>query len=496
MKFCPRCGSDLVPGANFCYSCGYNLSIVQEDEDEDQPLEDEVKPVSQPSVILEVASEAPVTEEEIPDIVEPVDDIQPEHVELPLAADDLPDEPEEEIEPVVDADRKVEVEPEEITTTADDLKVEPEIEVESLAPAEPEFEPEVEPEAITVKDVIPDPVIKIPDATSILEEKTIPSPGPYLPPAAKPISPDWRTSIPAPNMQQESGESFSEPLITPSSIPADTGWHTPYKNQGIEKETEKSTPEPYAPPAAKPLAPDWRAPYQSQNPVQESVPVIPVPIAPPTTNQPADGQTPSWRPPAHQKPVTESYSGKETGNVSLIKRVIGLITHPVQEWEHIEQETPDRRKLITGYALILALIPAVVTFISYYFFLKDISFYYALTSSILRFLVPFGVLVLATYVSEYLAPSLDSEKNFNRSFQLICYAFTPVWVFFIIGLYPVIRFLAILIGFGYMWYILYKGIPAIKKTPPDKALGYSILMILAIYFSYLIAFKVLEAVLL
>ncbi|PKO95257.1 MAG: hypothetical protein CVU14_11790, partial [Bacteroidetes bacterium HGW-Bacteroidetes-9] len=88
------------------------------------------------------------------------------------------------------------------------------------------------------------------------------------------------------------------------------------------------------------------------------------------TNEQASSPPP---PPVYQQePVYEqaneaknAFADAITGKTNLIQRVINIITKPKQEWNVIAGEQPNTMKLIGGYALILALIPAISSIIKY-----------------------------------------------------------------------------------------------------------------------------------
>ena len=60
-----------------------------------------------------------------------------------------------------------------------------------------------------------------------------------------------------------------------------------------------------------------------------------------------------------------AFTNAFSGNTSLFQRVKNILTTPKQEWPAINQEQPDTVKLLFGYALVLALIPAIALFIRY-----------------------------------------------------------------------------------------------------------------------------------
>jgi hypothetical protein len=118
--------------------------------------------------------------------------------------------------------------------------------------------------------------------------------------------------------------------------------------------------------------------------------------------------------------------------MNLIDRVKNIIVTPNKEWDVITTEQPDAGKIITGYVLPLAGLAAIAAFIGYGligfnmlgFRISGIDWglYQALTILI-------GAIVsvyITALVVDLLAPSFASEKNFNRSVQLVAYSFTPI----------------------------------------------------------------------
>lgn len=176
--------------------------------------------------------------------------------------------------------------------------------------------------------------------------------------------------------------------------------------------------------------------------------------------------------------------------MNLFDRVKKIITSPNHEWDVIATEQPDAGKIITGYVLPLAGIAAIAAFIGYGligfnvfgFRISGVNWglYQALTILI-------GAIVsvyLTALVVDMLAPNFGSEKNFNRSLQLVAYSFTPMWIGGILSIIPAIALIGGLFGL-YGLYLLYIGLPKLKNTPPDKQTGYfvvSLIVTLVVYF--------------
>jgi len=172
--------------------------------------------------------------------------------------------------------------------------------------------------------------------------------------------------------------------------------------------------------------------------------------------------------------------------MNLIERAKNIIISPAKEWDIIAAEQPDTGKIITGYVLPLAGAAALAAFIGYGFittrYLGGINWgiYYAVYALISAIV---GVFISA-FVIDALAPSFGSEKNMGRSVQLVSYSYTPFWVGGLLAILPIIAFLGVIAGL-YGFYLLYIGMPKLKKTPPDKHAGYfvvSLLVMIAVYF--------------
>ena len=195
-----------------------------------------------------------------------------------------------------------------------------------------------------------------------------------------------------------------------------------------------------------------------------------------------------------------TFANAVSGNTNLIQRVIGILIRPKQEWAVVATEQPNTTKLIAGYALILALIPALSALIK--FGVIGSSFmgytYRSLSTGISTGLIQLlsaviGVYLLA-WVIDMLAPSFDSEKNFGRSLQVAVYSSTPQWVAGILLLLGnSMSILIMLIGL-YAIYLFAVGLPLIKNTPQQKVVGYVVLTIIAMIVIAVVLGLVLAAV--
>lgn len=203
----------------------------------------------------------------------------------------------------------------------------------------------------------------------------------------------------------------------------------------------------------------------------------------PTVNQPV---TPP-PPPVYQAPQ-QTYEEPVYGtakHTNLIQRAINIIIKPKEEWRVIASEKPDTTKLLVGYALILAAIPAIASFIKFgvigvtYWGYTSRSIAGGIQYGLVQLLSALiGVYILA-WIIDLLAPSFDSRKDFGRSLQLAVYSTTPQWlagILLILG--TSMSILVLLIGL-YAIYLLAVGMPVLKETPKEKVVGYVVVTIIA-----------------
>lgn len=169
--------------------------------------------------------------------------------------------------------------------------------------------------------------------------------------------------------------------------------------------------------------------------------------------------------------------------MNLVDRVKNILLQPKQEWAVIEAETTDTKTLYTSYAMILAAIPAVAGFIGGsiigYGTLFGVSFRVPVAQGIAGMIVGYalslgGVYVLALVI-DALAANFGGAKNMNQALKLAVYSATASWLAGIFSMVPGLGILGLL-GL-YSLYLLYTGLPPLMKSPEDKAMTYTIVVV-------------------
>jgi hypothetical protein len=187
--------------------------------------------------------------------------------------------------------------------------------------------------------------------------------------------------------------------------------------------------------------------------------------------------------------------------MNLIERAKNILTNPNKEWDVVNGETADIPGIITGYVLPLAGAAAAAAFIgygligfNYGFGIKikgiDWGLYQAITVLAGALLSVF----VSAFVIDALAPSFGSEKNLGKSIQLVAYSYTPGWIGGLFAIIPSLAIIGSLAGL-YGLYLLYVGLPKLKKTPPDKHVGYFVVSLLVMIVVFVVIGFILSKIL-
>lgn len=169
--------------------------------------------------------------------------------------------------------------------------------------------------------------------------------------------------------------------------------------------------------------------------------------------------------------------------MNLIERAKAILTTPKTEWNVINGESDDASKITMTYLIPLILIGTVASFIGFGLIGVNYGFGFKFRSTELGIKLAIsyavrgvaGVYVLA-FIIDALAPQFNSEKNFNKSFQLAAYSSTASLVAAVLLILPSLAIL-ILIAAIYGLYIAYLGIPVLKKTSQDKHAVYFVVIL-------------------
>jgi hypothetical protein len=171
--------------------------------------------------------------------------------------------------------------------------------------------------------------------------------------------------------------------------------------------------------------------------------------------------------------------------MNLIERAKRICLAPATEWLVIAPEVTDMPTLYKSYVMILAAIGPIATFIGLSIVGTSLGFggyfrmplIWGLSTAIVAYVLGLVSVWVISLIINALAPNFAGEKNGMQAFKLAAYAFTPAWIAAIFHIIPALGILALLGGL-YSLYVLYLGTMPLMRVPADKAVGYTVVVVI------------------
>jgi hypothetical protein len=165
------------------------------------------------------------------------------------------------------------------------------------------------------------------------------------------------------------------------------------------------------------------------------------------------------------------------------RRAKAILLDPFAEWARIEQETGDPAYVLSRYVAVLALIPAIFSFIGTTVIgvtvpgtgLVRAPIFDGLFGAIFGYVMACATVLLLGLIIDLAAPLFSGRRDFDSAFKLAVYSFTPAWLAGVFLVLPGLRFL-VLFGF-YGAYILWLGLPRLIKTPEQKSPSFTVAIV-------------------
>ena len=177
--------------------------------------------------------------------------------------------------------------------------------------------------------------------------------------------------------------------------------------------------------------------------------------------------------------------------MNLVERTKGILLQPKLEWPAIEREPGDAGYLFPNYVAIVAAIPAICTFIGTSIIglgATRVGIGIGIVRAIVVYVLSLvGVFVVA-YIIDFLAGTFGARKSFDNAMRVSAYSPTAAWVAGVFNIVPALAFLGVL-GL-YSLYLLYTGIAELMRPPADKAVVYTIAVIVGAIIVWIIIFGI------
>lgn len=186
----------------------------------------------------------------------------------------------------------------------------------------------------------------------------------------------------------------------------------------------------------------------------------------------------------------------------MIQRIKDILFKPKETWPQIKAEATGIGQVFTGYAMILAALPAVFGLLGFTLVGQSfgpitgffrIPFTYALVWAVVWYVLILVALYVEGLVINALAPSFGSKQNLVNAYKLAVYSSTPMFVAGILNIVPALGILVFLISL-YSFFLLYIGMPVMMETPKEKHVGYYVVTLIVMLIIYFIVGGISSAV--
>lgn len=184
------------------------------------------------------------------------------------------------------------------------------------------------------------------------------------------------------------------------------------------------------------------------------------------------------------------------GTVGTVERAKNMMLKPRQEWLVVEPEPTTAQQLYKRYIAPLAAIGPICSFIGFSVIGMTVPLvgHYrtpigaGIGQAILSFVLALVGVFIVSLIINALAPSFDGQKDQRQALKVAAYSYTPSYLAGFLALIPALSLLGILLSL-YGLYLLYHGLATVMKSPPQKTLGYTVVVVIcAIVLGMLLAF--------
>jgi hypothetical protein len=165
--------------------------------------------------------------------------------------------------------------------------------------------------------------------------------------------------------------------------------------------------------------------------------------------------------------------------MDIVQRVKDILLDPKNTWPRIDAESATVASLYNPYLVILAAIPAVAGFIGTtmvgvgaFGFSVRVPFLAGAINLIVGYGLSLAMMYVLSLVVNALAPTFGGRQDPVSAMKVVAYGSTAGLLGGIFSIVPAAGILGLLAAI-YTIYLIYLGLPAVMKCPPEKSVGYT-----------------------
>jgi hypothetical protein len=171
----------------------------------------------------------------------------------------------------------------------------------------------------------------------------------------------------------------------------------------------------------------------------------------------------------------------------IIQRARAVLVTPRTEWPVIAAEPTTVQDLYREYIMILAAIAPVAQFVKvsilgyawHGFRVYRLGMGPGLTAAIVQYVASLAAVYLLAIIVEALAANFGGQPNRLQALKLVGYSYTASWIAGAALILPGLAGLIGLVGAIYSIYLLYLGLPGTMKVVPERAGGYTAIIVIS-----------------
>lgn len=170
----------------------------------------------------------------------------------------------------------------------------------------------------------------------------------------------------------------------------------------------------------------------------------------------------------------------------ILSRAYGLFRDPKLEWEQIKAEETNIPSILLGYTAPLTAFFSICVLIGSFLF-ESPPIDRAIVGAIVTFLVMTALVALMGYIINLIAENFDADRGDLAAQKVAAYSMTPFFLSGVFWLWPPLIWLTF-VAVGLSAFLLYRGLPPLMKTPPERALSYAATVCVAELIGCVVAF--------
>jgi hypothetical protein len=171
---------------------------------------------------------------------------------------------------------------------------------------------------------------------------------------------------------------------------------------------------------------------------------------------------------------------------SILDRARNILLQPRQEWEVISLEPTSTGQLYASYIVPLSAIPVIAGLIGMSLIGISLPFVgrfrtpigMGIGNAVVRYILGLIAVYVLALIIDALAPTFSGTKGQVQALKVAAYSYTAAWLAGILTIIPALAPIAMLLSL-YCLYLLYTGLPIVMHAPQEKALGYTVVVIIA-----------------